>query len=1051
MKFRFLDFELDETLFELRFGGEVVATQARVFAMIAYLLHHRDRVVSKQELIRELWRAQAISDTAISQVVMLARKALRDEGDSQRIIKTVRGRGFRFIASVDPVTAGSVPPPAPAAQVSPPSRTTPVPPEHSLAPGRATVIGRDTELEALLQRLAALREGRGGLVLIEGEPGIGKTTLATEFAAQASAQGVDVEWGRAWEEGGAPPFWPWVQVLRGLLATEGEARLRICMGRAAPELFALLPELTADASTEVDVDRARAHFRLFDAMAAFLRRASGRDPAADGGRRPRLFILDDLHAVDEASVQMLRFLAPELEGAGVLIVGTFRDLELQRQPVLAQLASSCTESQRVRLQSLDQTQVTRWLTHRLGRVPSELLARCLHEASAGNPLLLGELSRRIERDQTESVAELRALASEPLPERILRAVRSHLSELPANTLAVLSAASALGREFALSVLAPLRGCSEPELLEQLAPALARGVVQRGPNADRLIFSHAMVCHAVYGAMAPAVRIELHRNIAELLEHTHTCERAPLYEIAHHYALAAAGGCRPQALHYARRAALRAADMSAFEVSAELYDRCVHLAEAEHDAASPEILHELLCSAGEAWYRVGQLEHARARYDRAAELARLVNHPERHGQATLSSATVMRGVVLYDGGRQDKLRAALELLPPDDSALRAGLLAVSAITLRGGTAAERDARSREGIEMARRINDDQALQWLLNTRHLALWGAAHPRDMLALTDEMLALAKKTGDRDLLMDTLLWRMSDYTELGDIPNMRRVREMFRYEVERSNSPWHRYMLLSFDAFEAHTDGDFTRSRECSERAWQWGLRLREPSADGFFAVRELFLQIDEGLVHGDRQRSAAQHLHEPPSCVPAEYRPLWALSWAITEKSVDADRAVTQLLAHESSRLLLDAMRRPLLSVMARVSAVLGDAQQAARLYTLLLPDDGLHSHLQAGVYLGPVSYYLGILAVTMAQPAAAEKHLERALSECESLLPWFTRAQYALGSVWAREGRKRERGIELLREAQASSAKLGMADLREAARAELDRYGATGSVLHRAPQA
>src|SRR4051794_1910622 len=99
---RFLEFELDETLFELRFGGEVVTTQARVFAFITYLLRHRSRVVSKAELIRELWKAQAVTDAAISQVVMLARKALRDEGDLQRIIKTVRGRGFRFVAQVEP-------------------------------------------------------------------------------------------------------------------------------------------------------------------------------------------------------------------------------------------------------------------------------------------------------------------------------------------------------------------------------------------------------------------------------------------------------------------------------------------------------------------------------------------------------------------------------------------------------------------------------------------------------------------------------------------------------------------------------------------------------------------------------------------------------------------------------------------------------------------------------------------------------------------------------------------------------------------------------------
>src|SRR5262245_18064084 len=96
----FLDFELDEDLFELRSRGVVIATQGRVFAMIAYLLHARDRVVGKGELMKALWKGNVVSETAISQVVMLARKALGDEGETQRVIKTVRGRGFRFVAPV---------------------------------------------------------------------------------------------------------------------------------------------------------------------------------------------------------------------------------------------------------------------------------------------------------------------------------------------------------------------------------------------------------------------------------------------------------------------------------------------------------------------------------------------------------------------------------------------------------------------------------------------------------------------------------------------------------------------------------------------------------------------------------------------------------------------------------------------------------------------------------------------------------------------------------------------------------------------------------------
>ncbi|HKP58764.1 MAG TPA: AAA family ATPase [Polyangiales bacterium] len=1008
MIYRFLEFELDETCFELRFEGQPITVQARVFALIAYLLRHRDRVVTKEELVRELWKANAVSDTAISQVVMLARKALRDEGESQRIIRTLRGRGFRFIAEASALQL-------PAANPQPPAAP---------AAGRDGLIGRRDELHALLQRSSAARAGRGGLVLIEGEPGIGKTTLADEVAAHAAGSGLDVQWGRAWEEGGAPPFWPWIQVLRGLIKSDGEAAVRGYMGRGVAELLPLLPELARDeAELASDSERARAHFRVFDAMARFLRQACT--------GRPRLIVLDDLHAVDEASVQMLRFLVPELEQCALLIAGTFRDLELQRQPLLAQLAGSCAESQRIRLKGLCEVDVARWLERSMNRAPSAELTRSLHELSGGNPLLLAELCRRV--GSSDQLAELASFASEPLPERILRAVRSHLSELPEPTLEALSTASALGREFALSMLAPLRACSESEVLGLLGPALTRGVVRHGSSPDSLIFAHALVCQAVYTRIPPERRIELHRQIAEQLVQSHAPQRAPLYEIAHHYALAAAGGCRRQALDYARAAALRARDMRAHPVAAELYDRCCALAETE--GLANDALHELLCAAGDAWYRVGHLEHTDARLSRAAELGRADRNAERFATAVIARASARRGVMLYDRQLQGQMQEALAMLPDGDSTLRAGLLATSAINARSlATLSERDAASRAGVEMARRLNDDTALAWVLNARHLAIWGWADPSEKLELTREMIQLGRRTGDDEVLLDACLWRISDLREAGDLQGAERAREEYEYEVDRVGSPWHRYMLYTVEVFHAQELGEFARARQCSLRVLDLGLRLREPLVEGFHAVRELFLQIDEGLVHGDPARGAAPCVGDPPEFVPSDYRPLWALPWAIVGRREDAARCLTQLLHQDAAQLVPDSMRRPLLSIMAEVCALLDDRENAARIYPLLAPWAGVTTILQAGVCLGPVSYYLGRLACTLSQPEAAATYFEQALVESAGL-PALARTQYAFGRLLADAANSR--GRQLLREACTLAERLGMADVCVAAEQALER--------------
>src|SRR5262249_12439429 len=148
----------------------------------------------------------------------------------------------------------------------------------------------------------------------------------------------------------------------------------------------------------------------------------------------------------------------------------------------------------------------------------------------------------------------------------------------------------------------------------------------------------------------------------------------------------------------------------------------------------------------------------------------------------------------------------------------------------GTLSERDAASRAGVEMARRLNDDTTLAWVLNARHLAIWGWAEPSEKLELTHEMIQLGRRTGDDELVLDACLWRITDYREACDFQAAERAREEYEYEVERVGSPWHRYMLYTVDGFHAQELGDFARARQYSQRVVDLGLRLREPLVEGF-----------------------------------------------------------------------------------------------------------------------------------------------------------------------------------------------------------------------------
>jgi DNA-binding SARP family transcriptional activator len=249
------------------------------------------------------------------------------------------------------------------------------------APARraaGTFVAREWELSTLEAGLEDALAGRGRMFLLVGEAGIGKTRLADEFAARAKQRGLLVLWGRCWEAGGAPPYWPWTQALRTYARACGTDGLR----DASPELAQLLPELAdlyPGQPASGDADAAR--FRLFESVAAFFRSAAARE-------RPLLLVLDDLHAADEQSLLLLRFLAGELAEMPMVVVGTYREEqaaeELRRLP-----------SRDLRLGGLSPIQVASYIEQATGVAPPESLIEAVHAETGGNPLFVGEAVRRL--------------------------------------------------------------------------------------------------------------------------------------------------------------------------------------------------------------------------------------------------------------------------------------------------------------------------------------------------------------------------------------------------------------------------------------------------------------------------------------------------------------------------------------------------------------------------------------------------------------------------------------------------------------------------------
>ena len=267
----------------------------------------------------------------------------------------------------------------------------------------SALVGRSQELAQARLALASAQAGSGALLLFAGEAGIGKTRLADSVAALASEQGARVAWGRCWEAGGAPAYWPWIQALRpyvrgcdtGTLAEQAGARAAD-LAQVVPELADRLPGLPPPSTLEPD----RVRFRLFDATAEFLRRV--------GEARPVVLVLDDLHAADEASLLLLRFLAREVGPDRLLLLAAYRDVDPRpAQPLAEMLAEVSREPscRRIELRGLREPEVAEYLDRTAAELASPRLASALHERTEGNPLFVGELVRllAIEGDQPQAV------------------------------------------------------------------------------------------------------------------------------------------------------------------------------------------------------------------------------------------------------------------------------------------------------------------------------------------------------------------------------------------------------------------------------------------------------------------------------------------------------------------------------------------------------------------------------------------------------------------------------------------------------------------------
>src|ERR1700730_14385857 len=362
---------------------------------------------------------------------------------------------------------------------------------------RTSFVGRMRELDELNGGLEDALAGHGRLFLISGEPGIGKTRLAGQLATHASERHALVIWGRCWEGSGAPAYWPWIQIFRSCVCDQGFSRSDL-MPDSEPLLVAdLVPEVlqspgsVARPQRAVSNDPEQERFGFFDSAARLLKRLSS--------LQPLVIFIDDLQAADVPSMQMLTFVARELKGARLLLVGTYRDNEIRNSPPVSRLfANLVREGSQLPLRGLNRTEIEVYLNQRAAFQIGPDLIDALTQVTGGNPLFLDGMVRTLEAEHGEEHDRAVWPTDFTIPHGVHEAIRTRLNSLSADANSGLRIVAVIGKEFDLDCVRRIGGRSLTSLLGPIDELTRDGVtiaISGGQLGFR--FSHDLIRETIY--------------------------------------------------------------------------------------------------------------------------------------------------------------------------------------------------------------------------------------------------------------------------------------------------------------------------------------------------------------------------------------------------------------------------------------------------------------------------------------------------------------------------------------------------------------------------
>ncbi|MEO8264534.1 MAG: AAA family ATPase [Ilumatobacteraceae bacterium] len=842
-----------------------------------------------------------------------------------------------------------------------------------LAPGLDDFVGRHAERTLLLDAFHAVAAGPREVVFVAGEPGIGKSRLAREAAATMFEEGAVVLAGRCEEHLGGP-FQLWTTVLAHLIEHLDDDIVAHYLSAHGGEIARVLPDLRRrfpDLRVAPRVDADVARHRLFEATAALL------DTATMEG--PVVIVLDDLQWADVGSLQLLRHLVRMAPHAPILIIGTYRDTELETSPLDETLADLRRDDlfRRVVLQGLSTDELGEFLAKRIGSAPPPEFIGALSAETGGNPFFAGEVvAHLVESDQLGLVGEhwTTEISFDRLgmSEGVRDLLGRRMARLRRASTQALEIASVLGREFDVPTLALLDQVVEEELREYLEGALRAGLLRQDPSRPgRYAFTHALVRQRLYGGLGTTRRVRLHWQVGVALR------AAPDHDVdavAYHLSEGVLAGEAMEAVDATLVAAARALEVSAFETAVDQFGNAIALID-QADADDPDRRYSALVGLGDAHVALSNALGYTDAFLAAAEVARGQGRADRLARAALGigqHALILRlapeTAALFD--------EAIDALGPEDSAARSMLLSFRAFhrTITPGIAEDRQAEIDEAAAIAARVGDRRAAAQAMFAQISALRGSPMVDRMIELSDAMLEAAIELDDIRLQTHALLNGATARLQRGDRAGWQRAAVALKLVARRPSGTYARPWSMMWDTVECVFDERYTDADDnASAGAATW---CALPIVELCFVAQQAVSKRWMG------QRRVAADLIRPWVEIPGSAVNLRTLLACFElDEAPDAARAVLDHCATDNfvETRLQAAQRPPVLVNLAELCVRTNSTLHAAAITKLVEPFSGQ-------LLLAPVSFVcyqaadsaLARLAALQGDRAAADDLFRRGIA-------------------------------------------------------------------------